>query len=101
MMSHYVASKGAVIAFTRSAARELGASMIRVNAVAPGFTLSDAVLANPDMLAGARERTRAERSLQRDQTPGDIVGPVLFLASDDARFVTGQTVIIDGGVAFT
>ena len=68
-MLHYVASKGAVNAMTKALAKELGAADIRVNAVAPGFTLSDGVLANPDQLEKLREISRQARVLQRDQHP--------------------------------
>ena len=101
MMSHYVASKGAVVAFTKAAARELGADRIRVNAVAPGFTLSDAVIANPAKIDRVGERARNERTLARDQLPQDIVGPVLFLAGKASGFMTGQTLLVDGGVHFS
>jgi NAD(P)-dependent dehydrogenase (short-subunit alcohol dehydrogenase family) len=100
LMAHYVASKGAVVALTRAAARELGPQGIRVNAVAPGFTLSDAVLDNPDKIARVGTRAREERALPRDQVPGDVVGPVLFLAGPESGFVTGQTLIADGGAHF-
>ncbi|MEI8267787.1 MAG: SDR family oxidoreductase [Betaproteobacteria bacterium] len=100
LMAHYVASKGAVVALTRAAARELGSQGIRVNAVAPGFTLSDAVLDNPVKIARVGARARDERALARDQLPEDVVGPVLFLASAASGFVTGQTLIADGGAHF-
>ncbi len=97
---HYVASKGAVIAFTRSLARELGPSNITVNAVAPGFTLSDGVLQN-DLHTKASDMTRRlSRSIQRDQVPEDLVGAVEFLVSDAASFITGQTLVVDGGSVF-
>ena len=73
---HYVASKGAVNAMTKALAKELGAADIRVNAVAPGFTLSDGVLANPHQLEKLQEISRQARVLQRDQLPEDIVGAV-------------------------
>ena len=97
---HYVASKGAVNAMTRALAKELGAAGIRVNAVAPGFTLSDGVLANPRQLETLQEVSRQARVLQRDQHPQDIVGAVVFFASQDSAFVTGQTLVVDGGAYF-
>ncbi len=99
-MQHYTASKGAVIAFTRSLARELGSANITVNAVAPGFTLSDGVIASGmhNLMGEAARRT--SRSIQRDQVPGDLVGAVLFLASAGASFITGQTLAVDGGGVF-
>jgi NAD(P)-dependent dehydrogenase (short-subunit alcohol dehydrogenase family) len=68
--------------------------------VAPGFTLSDAVLDNPVKIARVGARARDERALARDQLPEDVVGPVLFLASAASGFVTGQTLIADGGAHF-
>lgn len=98
LMLHYVTSKGAVTAFTRSLARELGPANITVNAVAPGFTLSSGVLEHrQDMLDTARDRARAARALPRDQLPEDIVGAVTFLCGDGGRFITGQTLVVDGG----
>jgi NAD(P)-dependent dehydrogenase (short-subunit alcohol dehydrogenase family) len=99
-MLHYVASKGAIIAFTRSLARELGAFNITVNAVAPGFTLSDGVLQN-DMQSKMSDMARTlSRSIQRDQMPSDIIGAVAFFASEAASFITGQTLVVDGGAVF-
>ena len=99
-MLHYVASKGAVNAMTKALAKELGAADIRVNAVAPGFTLSDGVLANPHQMEKLQDISRQARVIQRDQHPGDIVGAVIFFASQDSAFVTGQTLVVDGGAYF-
>ncbi len=99
-MAHYVASKGAVIAFTRSLAREMSRDKVTVNAIAPGFTLSDGVLqAGLHERIGDNART-AGRCLQRDQTPADLVGALAFLISDAAAFITGQTLAVDGGGVF-
>lgn len=97
---HYVVSKGAINAMTKALAKELGAMGIRVNGVAPGFTLSDGVKANPDQIAKLREISQKARVIERDQVPEDIVGTVAFLASQDSAFMTGQTLVVDGGAYF-
>jgi NAD(P)-dependent dehydrogenase (short-subunit alcohol dehydrogenase family) len=89
-----------VLGITRSLARELGPDNILVNGVAPGFTLSDGVMHNPVQLDKLREISRNARSLQRDQVPDDVVGAVAFFMSEGARFITGQTLLVDGGSHF-
>ena len=90
----YVASKGAIIAMTRSLARELGADNITVNAIAPGLVLVEATAYVPE----ARHRLyNDQRAIQRPQLPEDVSGAVLFALSDLARFITGQTLPVNGG----
>jgi NAD(P)-dependent dehydrogenase (short-subunit alcohol dehydrogenase family) len=97
-MLHYVTSKGGIMAFTRALARELGEHGIRVNTLAPGFTLSDTVMSeNPGHVETARERAIQSRSLKRDEHPQDLLGALIFLASAESDFVTGQTIVVDGG----
>ena len=95
---HYATSKGAVIALTRALAREVGAFGITVNAIAPGSTESPSVVERypPEMF----ERARAMRAIPRSELPEDLVGTALFLASDAASFLTGQTLVVDGGHIF-
>lgn len=94
---HYVASKGALIGMTRVMAREAGVKNITVNAIAPGFTLTEASLSQMDDAASYGVSSRA---LKRASQPEDIVGTALFLASDDASYITGQTIVVDGGKQF-
>ncbi len=96
-LMHYVSSKGAVVAMTRCLARELGPHNICVNAIAPGLTMSEAIAESPDYTGPNSEATVKSRAFQRPQTPADLVGTVLYLASDDSDFVTGQTISVDGG----
>jgi NAD(P)-dependent dehydrogenase (short-subunit alcohol dehydrogenase family) len=97
---HYVTSKGAVIAMTRAVAKEVGADGILVNTVSPGFTMSDGVLANPVQVEKLQEISLQARLVQRDQYPSDIVGAVAFFCSPDADFITGQSLVVDGGAYF-
>jgi NAD(P)-dependent dehydrogenase (short-subunit alcohol dehydrogenase family) len=95
---HYVTSKGGVIGFTRALAREVGGAGICVNAIAPGFTLSDAVKERPmDSEEYALARIKG-RCFKREEIPEDLTGTIVFLASDDSDFITGQTIVVDGGL---
>ncbi|GAB2749958.1 SDR family NAD(P)-dependent oxidoreductase [Nocardioides pakistanensis] len=95
--AHYVASKGGVIALTRVMAKELGRRSINVNAIAPGFTLTEA----SKSLIDDAERYGVDRgSLRRSSQPEDVVGAALFLAGPESGFITGQTLVVDGGRQF-
>ena len=97
-MLHYVTSKGGIMAFTRALSRELGEHGIRVNTLSPGFILSDTVVGdNPEHVATARPSVLQIRALKRDAYPEDLLGALVFLASSDSDFVTGQTLAVDGG----
>jgi NAD(P)-dependent dehydrogenase (short-subunit alcohol dehydrogenase family) len=97
---HYVTSKGAIVALTRALARELGKDSIHVNCVAPGFTMSEGVKSHPEVIEKLRDVSIASRAIQRDQVPEDVVGAVVFLCTPAADFITGQTMVIDGGQYF-
>jgi len=92
---HYVASKGAVVAMTRVMARELGGDNILVNCIAPGLTLSPAVQASYSLAELAANK--ATRALKREEEPEDIIGALIFFASAESDFITGQTLLVDGG----
>jgi 3-oxoacyl-[acyl-carrier protein] reductase/pyridoxal 4-dehydrogenase len=94
-MAHYVSSKGAVFAFTRSLATEVGAHGITVNAVAPGLTASEGVMASPH--AEAFDFVVSLQSIPRRAVPADIAPAVAFLASEEAHWITGQMLTADGG----
>jgi NAD(P)-dependent dehydrogenase (short-subunit alcohol dehydrogenase family) len=95
--AHYVASKGGVIAMTRVMAREVGDLGIRVNAIAPGFTLTEASRA---LIEDAESYGVARGAIKRGAQPEDMVGTALYLASPASAFVTGQTIVVDGGRQF-
>jgi NAD(P)-dependent dehydrogenase (short-subunit alcohol dehydrogenase family) len=97
---HYVTSKGAIVAFTRALAKEVGKQGILVNCVAPGFTMSTGVEEHPEVIAALQQASVSSRTIQRDQLPEDVVGAVVYLSSPAASFVTGQTIVIDGGQYF-
>jgi NAD(P)-dependent dehydrogenase (short-subunit alcohol dehydrogenase family) len=97
-MLHYVTSKGGIMAMTRVLALELGEHGIRVNTLSPGLTMSETLMAeNPGHIATARDKVLASRSLKRDAHPQDLLGALVFLASADSDFMTGQNVLVDGG----
>jgi NAD(P)-dependent dehydrogenase (short-subunit alcohol dehydrogenase family) len=97
--SHYVTSKGGVIGFVRSVASEVGDDGVTVNAVAPGLVRSAGTSKGYHDSAGLFEKVASVQSIKRTQMPDDLDGVVSFLASDDARFITGQTLVVDGGLA--
>jgi NAD(P)-dependent dehydrogenase (short-subunit alcohol dehydrogenase family) len=97
---HYVTSKGAIVAFTRALAKEVGKDDVLVNCVAPGFTMSAGVEAHPEVVEKLRDVSVSARTIQRDQLPEDVVGAVVYLSGPGSDFVTGQTIVIDGGQTF-
>lgn len=95
-LSHYTASKGAVIALTRGHARELGDKNIQINAIAVGLTESSSIKGD-DKWDRARAPTVDSRSIKREMVPEDLLGTLVFLCSSDSDFITGQTINVDGG----
>jgi 3-oxoacyl-[acyl-carrier protein] reductase len=91
---HYVASKGAVLSMTKGLAKEVGKHGVRVNVIAPGFVITDATRDRP---AEWQQSFLKARALSREQKPDDLVGTALYLLSDLAGFVSGQTIVVDGG----
>ena len=89
-----------MLGITRSLAKELGPDNILVNGVAPGFTLSEGVMGNEVQLQKLREVSKNARSLARDQVPGDVTGAVAFFLGSGSAFITGQTLLVDGGSHF-
>ena len=97
MLLHYVTSKGAVMAMTRSLARELGDAGIRVNTIAPGLIMTDNVAANPSYRGAVVDNNVASRAIKRAASPEDLVGTLVYLCSPESDFVTGQCLVVDGG----
>jgi NAD(P)-dependent dehydrogenase (short-subunit alcohol dehydrogenase family) len=95
-MLAYIASKGAVVAITRSVAREVGRDGVRINCLAPGLTMSEGI-ANNEAFVKRVSSTVASRCLQREEFPEDLTGSVIYLLSADSDFMTGQTIVVDGG----
>lgn len=92
---HYITTKAAILGFTKALARELGDYNITVNCIAPGGTLSVENVSDEDL--SHRKGNIAGRALKRIQTPEDLVGTAEFLCSDNSNFITGQTIVVDGG----
>jgi NAD(P)-dependent dehydrogenase (short-subunit alcohol dehydrogenase family) len=97
LMLHYVSSKGAVVGMTRALAREVGDHGICVNCLAPGLTMSEGLLANQDWAGPIVSNNIASRCIKREAQPKDLTGAMLFLASPESDFMSGQTVVVDGG----
>ena len=96
---HYVVSKGGNVAITRAMAREVGDAGICVNAIAPGFTVTDYLKEHPMDGPEVHKSIIASQCIKRVQTPDGLTGTIVYLASDDSDFVTGQTILVDGGSA--
>jgi NAD(P)-dependent dehydrogenase (short-subunit alcohol dehydrogenase family) len=96
-MSHYVASKGGIIGFLRSLADEVGQEGVTVNAIAPSLVRSKGTIEGPHEELGLFEFVAQGQAIKRTEEPADLVGAMSFLTSDDAAFVTGQTLCVDGG----
>lgn len=99
-MLPYLASKGAIISMTRALANELGNHNITVNAIAPGFTATEAMKKNAAFYGAAKDVAITTRALKREATAEDIVGAAVFLASADSAFITGQILTVDGGSVY-
>ncbi|MBN2403961.1 MAG: 3-oxoacyl-[acyl-carrier-protein] reductase [Coriobacteriia bacterium] len=95
--ANYAAAKAGLIGLTKSVARELASRNVRVNAVAPGFIETDMTAGLPD---AAREAALSGIAMKRMGTPADVAALVAFLASDEAAYITGQTIAVDGGMTF-
>jgi NAD(P)-dependent dehydrogenase (short-subunit alcohol dehydrogenase family) len=96
---HYVTSKGAVFAFTRALARELSDTGIAVNTITPGYTMTEAAqgIADPETVGRIRGWVLDQQIIKRNEEPSDLTGTVVFLASEDSDFITGQTINVNGG----
>jgi NAD(P)-dependent dehydrogenase (short-subunit alcohol dehydrogenase family) len=96
LVSAYAASKGGIIGFTKALSRELASKRINVNAIAPGFIDTDQT--RDEFVGENRERIRKQIAFRHIGLPNDIVGIAVFLASEESAYLTGQTIVVDGGV---
>ncbi|MFC1868029.1 SDR family NAD(P)-dependent oxidoreductase [Thermodesulfobacteriota bacterium] len=97
---HYVTTKAGIVGLSRSLAREVGDAGICVNSIAPGFTVTDILRENPQDPEEVLKGIIDSRCIKRTEVPEDLTGTVVFLASDDSDFITGQTILVDGGSGF-
>tara|TARA_Y100000588_G_scaffold181766_1_gene195532 strand:- start:203 stop:961 length:759 start_codon:yes stop_codon:yes gene_type:complete len=97
MMLHYVSSKGAILGMTKAMAREVGEDNICVNAIAPGLVVSDGLVEGGNWSEEWFDNNTKSRAFKRRAIPDDMVGTIVFLSSREANFITGQTVVVDGG----
>ncbi len=99
-MLHYTASKGAIVAMTRSLAKEVGGDGVTVNAIAPGLTVTEGIQGNSGYSDEMKGGVIASRAIPREERAEDLVGTCLFLSSEAASFMTGQILVVDGGATF-
>lgn len=99
-MLHYIASKGAIISMTRSLATEFGNDNVLVNAVSPGFTMTESVRAAEHITGYFGPQAIAGRVIKREAVATDVANAIYFFASGDSGFITGQTLTADGGSVF-
>ena len=97
MLLHYVTSKGAVMTMTRCVSREVGDDNICINTLAPGYVMSENVIGSESFDESFADFITQTRALKRRQLPNDLLGAMMFLASSDSDFMTGQCVVVDGG----